>query len=593
MRGKRNFIADLRRFRFNRYIHAVALLRVIRRFVRGIRRIDIQRAAFLVDHNAVFIRDRAAGAFGVQIHFGFNLFKLFQNARAAHQLLHGRIAHDIAIISGIIAARYAVARVALDRIDAVFIHRFNDAHVLCAIGMLARPIKEYDVARLRIGFAALLINFQRLHRRTPMFAARIAGHILRGDFRIFQAERYEHRAPIRIAGAVPRAIARIAVPLAFIVDFKIALAFAIADLRLRDCNNILAPIAGKLCAAHGLCPLRAGFLLAIGNRHRAARRFRFARRIHNADFNRIIAIFGRRIFKHGFARFAKVHILFVHNAVQRNRKMHIIRRKSARDIESIIHGPFIRDRIALLRPHVQRKFAIDHDNRISGFHGLRFIARRQNDGIPSGSGGRIFDSMLRGFAFRHARIGIVVYFIGYFFDMFAFKSPYDGAAQRDLAACVQRAQMRRDRFGRFRRDFRSGIHRRFHGRFCGGFRSGLNRCRRGGFCGGFHGRNRRDFRRRFRGGFRSGLRGGFRCRFRSGLRRVFRLRFRSGFHSRFCRSLHGRFRRDLRSGLRRSIRYRGGRFYHLVCRDRRRIRKDFLRKDCIRDAYIARQKHAR
>ena len=121
------------------------------------------------------------------------------------------------------------------------------------------PVKEHKVADLGL-IAAVggLVQAAGLQRGNPLFTVGLAGEVLLGDFGVVQIEGHEHRAPLSIAGAIPLAVAGVALALAVVADDEVDRALLVAQLGLGHGDQILRPFAGQADAG-GLFPDRLVF----------------------------------------------------------------------------------------------------------------------------------------------------------------------------------------------------------------------------------------------------------------------------------------------------------------------------------------------
>ena len=218
-----------------------------RRFVTGVGvRMFFQRA----DQRAgLIVAIRGVGMFLMpterRARRGFRFGRFFWCFAIILLLRQNAEAEKPGLVQRVLLADHAAADVSFDRGERRAVRR-NLRHKGDMVGIaVAARVKEDQIAGLRRGSARGGIAPERLQLLRPADAARLRRDAVLRHARVMQAERGEHRAPLAVRAAVPRAVARIAVhPAGFIYDI-IARAGGIAELAFCHRYDVRAPLPAE------------------------------------------------------------------------------------------------------------------------------------------------------------------------------------------------------------------------------------------------------------------------------------------------------------------------------------------------------------
>ena len=175
----------------------------------------------------------------------FRLGRFFRRFAIILLLRQNAEAEKPGLVQRVLLADHAAADVSFDRGErrAVLRHLCDETDMV-GIAVAAR-VKEDQIAGLRRIGARGGVPSEALQLLGPADAARLRRDAVLRHARVMQAERGEHRAPLAVRAAVPRAVARIAVhPAGFIYDI-IARAGGIAELALRHRDDVRAPLPAE------------------------------------------------------------------------------------------------------------------------------------------------------------------------------------------------------------------------------------------------------------------------------------------------------------------------------------------------------------
>ena len=218
-----------------------------RRFVTGVGvRMFFQRA----DQRAgLVITIRGVGMFLMpaerRARRGFRFGRFFRCFAIILLLRQNAEAEKPGLVQRVLLADHAAADVSFDRGERRAVRRdLRHKGDMVGIAVAAR-VKEDQIAGLRRSGARGGIAPERLQLLRPADAARLRRDAVLRHARVMQAERGEHRAPLAVRAAVPRAVARIAVhPAGFIYDI-IVRAGGIAELAFRHRYDVRAPLPAE------------------------------------------------------------------------------------------------------------------------------------------------------------------------------------------------------------------------------------------------------------------------------------------------------------------------------------------------------------